>query len=338
MVFRAESPRQTGQGLIDAILRYRGAGGKEAIRDADRNIRDQVARQYGADVQRIRTVARQLADQRRLGEVGPVDEFANTLQHFVDRVSTATYGYGGLFAEVNPDPGVAAQLRQFDQRMLAGDTDIAAAIDALEASAANNGDVAAPARAGAAAARALLRQFDLRAEVMATGKPADRESVLQALGPELPELPHPAWNLDLGVALSVLGDDRIVDAKIGIEGDGIALRLFRLGEAPEEWLLVPRQTDLGLARVRPVEVPAAGHETSLAGATYRAVVEGQGRGEVVGVSGGSGIRPVRFVLLTGESDPQARALLLDWETERQAFAGTEVHPNDVEIFGPPLGE
>ncbi|MFM9107083.1 MAG: hypothetical protein ACKOWF_10355 [Chloroflexota bacterium] len=336
MVFRVEQG-SAGPGLVDSILRYKGSADKDAIRDADRRLRDAAAAAYSADLARVRRVAGDLANQRRIKEIAPIDEFADELSHFIDRVRTATYGYDGLMGELSAKPGVAGQLRQFDEGLMAGRDGVAAAVTALEAAAAGDGDVAASARAGRDAVGALLQQFDLRGKLAETGVAIDRESVLKALNPGLPQLPHPAWNLTEGVALSVLGDDFIVDARIGVESDDEAFRLFRIVTDPEEWLLVPRAGNGVIARVRPYPAPAQGDGTTLDGITFAAASEGSGVGEVVGAGGGSGVRPVRYLILAGESDPEARGVLLDWGSDRQAFAGRAVHPADIEIFGVPKG-
>ena len=338
MVFRADGASQPGPGLVGAILRYRGAAGEERIREEDRRIRDDLGATYGALVGRVRAVARRLADERKIVEVGPVDEFAQTLDHFVDRLRTATYGYAGLFAELDPDPGMVEQLRQFDQGLASGVAEIEAPVAALEQALAVGGDTAAPARQGTEGARKLLARFDLRGRIVETGKPVERESALAALSAGTPGLPHAAWELDQGVALAVLGDDFVVEAKIGVGGPS-AFRLFRLSSAPEEWLFVPEDAEIGLARLSPVDAPPAGEEQTLAGVPYTVAAEGDGSGEVVGAGGSSGVRPVRFIVLRGAQEPAAREVTLDWGGgERQAFAGVGVHPDDVEIFGRPLGE
>lgn len=342
MVFRAEggSQNKPGPGLLDTILRYRGAAGEERIRDEDRRIRDDLAATYGALVDRVRQVGRQLAEKRNLEAVGPVDEFAQTLDHFVTRLRTATYGYAGFFSELDPDPGVVDQLRRFDQGLASGVGEVERPVATLEKALAEGGDTAEPARQGTAAARALLARFDLRGRIVETGQPVEQASALAALAAGGGEGPHPAWELDRGVALSVLGDDFVVEAKIGVEGGAGAgaFRLFRLGSELEEWLFVPQDVELGLARLQPAAAPANGDDLALDGGPWTTAAEGAGSGEVVGSDGGSGIRPVRFVVLRGAQEPAARGVLLDWGGERQAFAGVGVHPDDVEIFGRPLGE
>ncbi len=337
--FGDEMQRRVGS-LLDRIPGYRGYRSKEDRRDADRRVREHLVTAYDAQADRIERVARDLATARRLQEIGPVDEFARTLRHFIDRVRTATYGYGGLMGDRDVDAAALDQLRQFDEGLLSGVDELAKPIADLEAASAGNGDLAAAARAGTGVVRTLLARFDLRGEVVETGKAAPMESVLRVLQPPRTDATPPAFSLHDGDALAILGDDFLVDARIAIDGDPTSLRFFRLsGGDQERWLLVPQRAEYGLALVAPVaEPPAGGSETVLDGATYTPQVAGSGDGEVVGIGGNSGLRPVRFTLLAGANDPASRAVVLDWGTERQAFAGREVHPNDVEIFGRPSAE
>jgi hypothetical protein len=41
---------------------------------------------------------------------------------------------------------------------------------------------------------------------------------------------------------------------------------------------------------------------------------------------------VRYALLANADDPEDFGVVLDWDGERQAFAGHRVEPLDVEVF------
>lgn len=337
--FADDLERRVG-GLLDRIPGYRGYRSKEDRRDADRRVREHLVSAYDAAADRVERVARDLATQRRLGEIGPVDEFARTLRHFIDRVRTATYGYGGLMGDRDVDALALDQLRQFDEGLLSGVDELARPIGDLETALAAKGDLAAPAAAGKAVVRTLLARFDLRGEVVETGKAAPTESVLRVLQAGPTDAVPPGFNLETGGALAILGDDYLVDARVAIDGDPTSLRLFRLsGGGEERWLVVPSRAAHGMALTTAVgEPPGPSAETVLDGTTYTTEVAGSGDGEVVGVGGSSGSRPVRFSLLVGTDDPAKRAVVLDWGTERQAYAGQPVDPRDVEVFGQPATE
>ncbi|MDP9363125.1 MAG: hypothetical protein M3Q10_02635 [Chloroflexota bacterium] len=331
--FGEELERRVG-GLLDRIPGYRGYRAKEDRRDADRRVREHLVTAYDAQADRIERVARDLAARRRLQDIGPVDEFARTLRHFIDRVRTATYGYGGLMGDRDVDAQALDQLRLFDEGLLSGFDELAKPIGDLETALAANGELATPARAGSDVVRRLLARFDLRGEVVETGKAAPQESVMLALQPPRSDEAAPGFDLRQGDALAILGDDFLVDGVVAVEGGAVPLRLFRLGATPERWLAVARGP-WGMALLTPATAPATGSETALDGTTYTAEVAGSGDGEATGAGGASGSRPVRFWLLIGANEPAARGVVLDWGSERQAYAGRAVHPNDVEVFGRP---
>lgn len=328
--FGDQLERQVG-GILDRIPGYRGYRAKEDRRDADRRVREHVVAAFTAEADRVGAIAQQLADQRRLTEIGPVDDFAQTLRHFVDRVRTATYGYGGLMGDRDVDASALDQIRLFDEGLLSGIDELRGPIADLETALAQQGNLAGPARAGTAIARNLLARFDLRSEVVETGKAVSQESVLRVLQPGSFLATPAAYGLSEGEALAILGDDFIVRGKILVDAGQQSFRLFQLtDDAAGEWLFAPFDPTRGLARVTPTAAPVS---TAAASGSAQSS-SGSGDGEVIGASGSSGARPVRFVVTSVDGDGQF-TVVLDWGSERQAFAGRAVHPNDVEIFGRP---
>ena len=325
--------------LLNKVPGYRGYRAKEDRRDADRRVRDHVAAAYEQQADRVERVARDLANRRRLKEIAPVDEFAQAIRHLVDRIRTTTYGYGGLMSDRDVDETALDQLRQFDEGLLSGVQEIDGPIVELEKALDANGDLATPARTGATRVRAILARLDLRGEVIETGKPAPTESVLAVLAPQQPDTPPPAYDLHEGDALAILGDDYLVDSRIAVDADDQSFRLFRLSGGPQEqWLFVSRQRGSTPALLSPAPAatsPPTDPETVIAGTAYTPQSSGSGHGQVIGVGGESDERSVAFTILAAPSDPTARAVILDWGTERQVFTGKEVHPNDLDIFGRP---
>ena len=334
--------RRLGE-LLDRVPGYRGYRAKEDRRDADRRVREHVATAFGARADRIERIAADLANQRRLADIGPVDEFGRTLRHLIDRVRASPSGYGGLFGDRDVDAAALDQLRRFDEGLLVGVEEVDTAIGDLESALTAGGDLAAPARAGTAQVRAVLDRLDLRGQVVETGKPVSEERALAVLDSPGSDAPPPTYGLREGDALAILGDNFMIDARIEVaaEPESGSLRLFRLGPGkPERWLVVPRRGATGLALVSPVvagpdaDVTAGvDGQTTIAGAAYTAVATAAGDGEVVGVGGGSGRRPVGVRLFVGAADPASRAVVLDWDGEQQVLTGTEAHPADIEVFG-----
>lgn len=322
--------------VLDRIPGYRGYRAKEDRRDADRRVREHLATAFAGQAERVERVARELADQRRLADIAPVDEFARAVRHLIDRIGALPFGYGGLFSDRDVDERALDQIRLFDEGLMAGVAELEIPIGQLESAFASGENLATPARAGSTATRAILTRLSLRQQVVETAEPAPEESVLAALEAG-GAAPHAAYNLAIDDALSILGDNFVVDARLDLDADEHGLRLFRLrGGNAERWLAVAKRAEDGLASVAPstdaVAEGANGGGPTIGGALYAVVAAGSGEGVLDGAGGSSGRRPVRYRLLRGETDAAARAVAIDWGTERQLFVGTSVHPNDVEVF------
>jgi len=323
--------------VLDRVPGYRGYRAKEDRRDADRRVREHLATAFAGLAERVERVARDLADQRRLADIAPVDEFARAVRHLIDRIGALPFGYGGLFSDRDVDERALDQLRLFDEGLMAGVAELEAPVGQLETAFAAGENLATPARAGSTAVRALLARLSLRQQVVETAEPAPEESVLAVLNPTGDPAPHAAYGLAIDDALSILGDNFVVDARLDLDAGDDGLRLFRLrGGDDERWLVVPKRGTEGFASVNPsddaVAEGANGGGPTIAGSAYAVAAAGSGDGTLEGAGGSSGRRPMRYRLLRGETDAAARAVAIDWGAERQLLVGTAVHPDDIEVY------
>jgi hypothetical protein len=325
-------------GLLASIPGYRGYREKEDRRDADRRVRERVAAAFAAQADRVERVGRDVANQRRLQDIGAVDAFAQSIRHLVDRIDHATYGYGGLFGDRNVDETALDQLRLFDEALMTDVNDLEGPVAALEQAHAANGDLAAPSQAGVSATNKILAHLDLRSEVIETGRPAPEDKIQDILSPKPPEEqgPPPAYNVNLGDAIAVLGDNFVVDGRIDLQAGGQALRLLRVATSPERWLAVPAERDRSFALLDVSDQPfTAGTESTIGGEAYTVKWSAAGTGEATGKGGSTGQRPATVSVLIATTNPASRAVVVDWGNERQVLVGKEVHPDDVEIYGAP---
>jgi len=143
-------------------------------------------------------------------------------------------------------------------------------------------------------------------------------------------IPHAVYSAQLGDAISILGDDHLVDARIDVEGLPQSFRLFRIGREPEEWLFVSREPAGPMVRLNPVTPSERG--ATIPDTDLRQSSAGTGDGEVIGERGSDGLRAVRYALLDDGADPDRFGLILDWDGMRQAFVGHRQEPMDVEVF------
>jgi hypothetical protein len=315
---------------LDRVPGYRGYRLKEERRDADRRVRAAVADAYAAELARVERIGRDLANARRLGEIADVERASQAIRHYIDRVRTASPGYGGLFAERDIDGVALDQLRLFDESLILGVDEVRPAIDGLETAAAAGQPLRPAADLVSRTVESQILRFDTRQEVIDTGNAASRAGVLAALQPVANVIPHAAFSAQPGDAISILGDDYLVDAKIDVDGRPHSFRLFRISREPEEWLFVSREPGGHMIRMSPVTPPERG--TIIADTDLRQFAAGTGDGEVTGERGSDGLRAVRYALLEAAEDPDGFGLILDWDGARQAFVGQRTEPLDVEVF------
>jgi VIT1/CCC1 family predicted Fe2+/Mn2+ transporter len=153
------------RGISNVVPGYKGYKQKEMRREADKLLRETI-------VSRMRTVKRELdtlqQDLIAAGKIDLLDEVGSTttqVQTFIDRVRTASYGYGGLFSAVRVKEEDLDRVYQFDAMLLDYVERISSAI-----SRAREGVEGEDARAQILLIRDLAREanttFDRRQEVI----------------------------------------------------------------------------------------------------------------------------------------------------------------------------
>lgn len=315
---------------LDRVPGYRGYRLKEERRDADRRVRAAVADAYAVELARVERVGRDLANARRLGDISAVERTSQAIRHYIDRVRSATPGYGGLFGDRDVDGAALDQLRLFDEGLLVGADELQPSLDRLEAALAAGQPLGAAANEAMGIVESQLLRLDKRNEVIDSGRALSRGGVLAALQPLAAVIPPDVYSARPGDAISILGDDYLVDAMIDVDGRPLSFRVFRIAREPEEWLLVGREPGSPMVRMNPDDAPPSGK--AIAGTRLRQILAGTGDGEVLAERGGSGLRAVRYALLQDADDPEGYGLVLDWEGERQAFTGRRAEPLDIEVF------
>jgi hypothetical protein len=315
---------------LDRVPGYRGYRLKEERRDADRRVRAAVAEAYAAELARVERIGRDLANARRLGEIAAVERTSQSMRHFIDRVRSATPGYGGLFGDRDIDGIALDQLRLFDESLLLGIDELRPAIARLEADFAAGQPLARAADDASRTIESQIARFNTRQEVIETGRATSRDGVLAALRPIAEVIPPDVYSAQLGDAISILGDNFLVDAKIDVDGRPESFRLFRIAREPEEWLFVNREPGGAMFRMTPATPPERG--AGISGTNLKQGTTGAGDGEITGERGSEGLRAVRYALFDGAEDRDQFGLVLDWEGERQGFVGRRAEPLDIELF------
>ena len=309
---------------LNRIPGYTGYRAKEDRRDADRRVRESAAADLAAFAVRVERVAADRAAARDIHAVGPVGDLASSIRLLADRVSTASYGYGGLFGDRDVDELALDQLQEFDAGLLERVGGLEADVAAVESAA---DDAARTAALGLASTtvRDLQTYFRARTDVIETGRPSALTNVTSPLdvlqtAPD-PALSAPIQEAAIGDAVTVGGSNYVVDAVIEITGADAA-NLVRIEANPERWILFGSGADPLVADLAVDTADELKPTTTV----------GTSQARVSGVAGKSGERSLRFALTRDGSEDRPVRVSLDWGRDALRLAGTVLDPDDVEIY------
>jgi hypothetical protein len=156
-------------GLEKAIAGLPGIKGyreKELRRDADKQVRDNLARQLESRRRRLTGLQSDLLGANGLEWMDDVERVVGRLQLFIDRVKTASYGYAPLFGLNRVDEADLDRLAQFDQDLYNQVGPLDEAIGKLEQAISSNEGIKEALAAAGNAVSALNETFNRRAEVI----------------------------------------------------------------------------------------------------------------------------------------------------------------------------
>ena len=126
--------------LAASIPGYKGYKEKEMRREADRLLREQLARQFEEQRRRIPDLQKQLISSGQFGFLDDLESGVMKLQYLIDRLKTASYGYAGFFDAVKVKEEQLDALYEFDNALLDEVPKVAAGINSVsEALAAKEG-------------------------------------------------------------------------------------------------------------------------------------------------------------------------------------------------------
>ncbi len=118
--------------IASIVPGYEGYVDRERRRDADRLLRAHLARRYAELRERLTRIQHSLVRERKLDQLDDIEAISGGLQRFIDRLSTAAYGYTGLFDPVRIEAQDLDQLYAFDMSLAQGVDRVSSAVDAVE--------------------------------------------------------------------------------------------------------------------------------------------------------------------------------------------------------------
>lgn len=111
---QAAGERNFLERIASKIPGYRGYVEKESRRDVDKLHREHLAVLLSQLKPQLNNVIRELSDNRRLFEVGPIEKALQKLDKVENRIRYASYGYAGFFDAVKIQEDQLDQLYHFD--------------------------------------------------------------------------------------------------------------------------------------------------------------------------------------------------------------------------------
>lgn len=152
--------------IVGKIPGFSGYIEKEGRREADKLLRDTIAKRYGVELDRLAMLQTQLISSGGLEYVDDIQDAVTRLQRFVDLVKTAERGYAGFFDAIKVNETELAKLYAFDNALLENAGRVTEAVNGLETAVNNNEGVPSAARKVTALVAECNTTFERRKEVL----------------------------------------------------------------------------------------------------------------------------------------------------------------------------
>ncbi len=152
--------------LLSLIPGFSGYIERQNRRDADKLLRDTVARRFEEQHKRASLLQTELVSAGKIEFVDDMEKATVKLQTFIDKISRAPRGYAGLFDAVKINEKELEAIYQFDAAFFDLAEQIGRALDNVEQSLADDAALPAAIRNLATHARLAVETYEKRAEVV----------------------------------------------------------------------------------------------------------------------------------------------------------------------------
>ena len=307
--------------LLNRVPGYTGYRSKEDRRDDDKRLRESISASLDSTVATLTSTSAKVADQRRLTHISTLERLVGSTRHLADRVRSASYGYGGIFSDRSVDELALDQLRQFDNAFQKESEELAALAGRLEASPEGPLDVDITAYQTELNRLGLL--FDARGDVVASALPNKDAAVLAFLDPAEQREASALSALRVGDALSIQGENYVVNATLTFTEPDRQVTLSRIGHDDDGnpiWLIGSNTEDVTSAKLVETESDPA---STPSGRTARAVI-------VTGPETQEGV-PAQYAYTATTGSEVSFSYSVG--SEARAFTGSTIEEEDVEVYG-----
>ena len=152
--------------LVSFIPGFGGYIERQNRRDADKLLRDTVARRFEEQYQRASQLQTDLVGAGKIEVVDDMERAVIKLRTFIDKISTAPRGYSGLFDAVKINEKELESIYQFDAAFFDLAEQVARALDNVEASLGDDAALPAAIRNITSLARTAVETYNRRSEAV----------------------------------------------------------------------------------------------------------------------------------------------------------------------------
>lgn len=156
--------------LADKIPGFGGYVKRQTRRDADKLLRDTVARRFEEQWKRASQLQEEMVGSGMIAYVDDMEKAAIQLRTFIDRISNAPRGYAGLFDAVKINEEQLEAIYQFDAAFFDLAEQVERANDNVEASMGDEAALPAAIRNLVSLARLANETYDKRTEAVTGSK------------------------------------------------------------------------------------------------------------------------------------------------------------------------
>jgi hypothetical protein len=155
--------------LVSYIPGFGGYVERQNRRDADKLLRDTVARRFDEQWKRVSQLQNDMVGNGQIAYVDDMEKAAINLRTFIDKISTAPRGYSGLFDAVKINEKELEKIYQFDAAFFDLAEQVKRAVDNVEATLGDEAALPAAIRNVISLARLAVETYNKRTEVLTTG-------------------------------------------------------------------------------------------------------------------------------------------------------------------------
>lgn len=120
--------------IRNSLAGFLGYFDRENRREADKILRETIAKRYEEQWARISSIQRQLISEGELEIIDDLEAAAIKIRAFTDRVKSAAYGYAGFFDAIRVKSSELEKIYAHDLSLLENADSLAHAVDNLEKS------------------------------------------------------------------------------------------------------------------------------------------------------------------------------------------------------------